>query len=308
MWSLKDGVLTGQPNNKKLHSFLFSEKLFADFELKFRVRIGPNDNSGLQVRSDVVDRAAFTIRGPQADMGNQPNPSSWGSLYGERLSGWVIQPDKPATVRSGDWNDYEIRCAGKRVTILVNGQTTVDGEVADIPASGVLAFQVHAANQQPVEFRQILIKVTKPVVIPDDAKTFNGHSYKFFPEQLPWNAARAKCEQMGGHLIIIDSAEENAFAAKQIEAAGWIDAWIGATDEEQEGVWKTVHGEPLPYLNWGENQPNNKPPGEHYALMTNVKVGDAAVGWKWSDQPNDSTQHKPGYICEWDVLPDAGSK
>jgi hypothetical protein len=85
---------------------------------------------------------------------------------------------------------------------------------------------------------------------PDDAVTFNGHSYKFFPEVLPWHRAKARCEEMGGHLAIIESRDENDFVAdvahRGISRLGPKDGlWLGATDEHKEGAWKWVDGSQL---------------------------------------------------------------
>ncbi len=49
--------------------------------------------------------------------------------------------------------------------------------------------------------------------IPASAATYNGHSYKFFAERLPWKEANAKCARLGGHLVFIESADENKFVA-----------------------------------------------------------------------------------------------
>lgn len=104
--------------------------------------------------------------------------------------------------------------------------------------------------------------------------------------------------------MIVDSIEENKFVASLVAAAqgNWEDAWIGATDEVQEGRWVWVNGQPLAFTNWFTNQPNNKNNEEHYALMSNHLLGGTGprIAWRWSDQPNVSKQHRPGYLCEWD--------
>jgi serine/threonine protein kinase len=153
-----------------------------------------------------------------------------------------------------------------------------------------------------------------PSGAPLDARFFGGDAYKFFPEELTWTQAKARCQAMGGHLVVIEYANENQFVADLIARAGWEDAWIGLTDEAQEGDWRTVEGKPLTYTNWMPGQPNNKQQQEHYALISNHPLGNTGqrLGWQWTDQPNYSTQHKPGFVCEWDqprklVAPAAGA-
>lgn len=135
-----------------------SARPYTDFELRFQTRIGEPDNSGVQIRSDVLDPQKWTARGPQADIGNRQS-DFWGGVYAEELpGGWLLKPDASPVVKPTDWNDYVIRCAGRRVTIQVNGATTVAGEIDVLQATGLLAFQIHRSNQQPVEFRQIQIR------------------------------------------------------------------------------------------------------------------------------------------------------
>jgi hypothetical protein len=137
--------------------------------------------------------------------------------------------------------------------------------------------------------------------VPAEVATFRGHAYKFYPEQVSWHVARQRCEMLGGYLVIIESHEENRVVADLIQDAGRLDAWIGFTDEAQEGYWRTVHGKPLTFAHWYDNQPNNKSNQEHYALISNRTLTGRVMNWTWCDQPIESTQHQPGYVCEWDT-------
>lgn len=164
-----------------------------------------------------------------------------------------------------------------------------------------------------IHFRDIQIRTLEPisVVVPADARAFNGHTYKFFPEQLSWKAAKARCESLGGHLVIIETAEENAFLAKLIADGSKVDSWIGATDEGSEGQWHWIDGRNMTWTNWHtrQKQPNNKGGVEHFGVMSNRKLAaGGSINWEWSDQPNDSTQHQPGYVSEWDAVSNATTK
>jgi len=136
---------------------------------------------------------------------------------------------------------------------------------------------------------------------PEDATVFNVHAYKFFPNVLTWHEAKGRCEELGGHLPIIDSDAENSFVAelakKSIAAPAPMDGvWIGATDEQKEGDWKWIDGKPLAFTKWGPGQPNNKQNEEHYLMLYLAER-------EWSDQPARSTQHKTYFICEWEATP-----
>jgi putative heme-binding domain-containing protein len=161
-WSVKDGALVGQAPAEGLtfNTFLCSKKKYKDFELSFKVRIKDhNGNSGVQIRSRIADAKTFAVAGPQCDMGQQ----YWGSLYGERDPGRMMQASDPAVVKRvlkpDDFNDYSIKVVGKHVTIKLNGETTVDADFNELPAEGIIAWQLHAGfNNMEVTFKDIRFK------------------------------------------------------------------------------------------------------------------------------------------------------
>lgn len=156
-WSVKDGAIVGRTEKDPgFNTFLCTKKKYGDFELSFKVRIkGGVGNSGVQIRSEVFDRAKFRVKGPQADIGQQ----FWGSLYGENFGG--MMKASPAdvvkkVVKQDDFNDYSIRCAGKHVTIKINGETMVDGDFPKMPDEGIIALQLHAGyKSMEVTFKDI---------------------------------------------------------------------------------------------------------------------------------------------------------
>jgi hypothetical protein len=160
-WTWKDGQLIGSYTNKELthNTFLCSKKRFTDFELKFKIRLKDGmGNSGVQVRSDVLDKDKFTVKGPQCDIGQE----YWGSLYGENFGGMMKACDFAAVKKSlkpNDFNDYYIKCVGKHVTIKLNGETTVDQDFDKLPDDGIIAWQLHSGfDYMEVTFKDIEFK------------------------------------------------------------------------------------------------------------------------------------------------------
>jgi hypothetical protein len=144
-WSVRDGAIVGYtPRDPGHNTFLCSKRKYGDFELSFRVRLKDGvGNSGVQIRSKLLDDQKYTVGGPQADIGQQ----YWGSLYGEHFGGMMKQapPDVvKKALKPADFNDYSIRCVGKHVTIKLNGETTVDDDFEKMPDEGIIAFQLHA--------------------------------------------------------------------------------------------------------------------------------------------------------------------
>jgi Domain of Unknown Function (DUF1080) len=156
-WSYKDDALVGHAKkDPKFNTFLVSKKKYKDFELSFKVKLtGGKGNSGVQVRSKVVDTTKFAVHGPQCDIGK----GYWGSLYGEGKGMMQAAPKEAQKgVKQDDFNDYSIKVVGKKVTIKVNGVTTVDKEFAKMPDEGIIAFQLHQGPPMEVTFRNIKFK------------------------------------------------------------------------------------------------------------------------------------------------------
>ena len=115
-------------------------------------------NSGVQFRSKRVADSS-EVSGYQADIGEQ----YWGCLYDESRRNKVLA-QAPATLadklKKNDWNTYTIRAVGPRITLAINGVTTVDYTEPDasIPRTGVVALQVHSGPPLRVAFRKIRIK------------------------------------------------------------------------------------------------------------------------------------------------------
>jgi hypothetical protein len=163
-WSVKrlgrsasDGAIVGDTGKDgiKFNTFLCSKKKYGDFELSFQVRLaGGKGNSGVQIRSEIFDMKKYAVKGPQCDIGDV----YWGSLYGEHFGGMMKAAPKEVVkevLKVDDFNDYYIKCVGKHVTIKLNGKTTVDGDFATMPETGIIAWQLHAGGPMEVTFKNL---------------------------------------------------------------------------------------------------------------------------------------------------------
>lgn len=113
---------------------------------------------------------------------------------------------------------------------------------------------------------------------------FNGHSYYQSTNTLFWHEAKTLCEQNNGHLATISNQSENDFIFQNTNGA----AWIGFTDEVQEGVWTWITNEPISYTNWYTGEPNAVYTGEDYAYM------EVGVQGRWFDA---RTNVNPLFCC-----------
>lgn len=160
LWSVRDGTIVGssRPDGIKFNTCLVSNKQYADFELKCKVKLSGSEaaNSGIQIRSQVVDAKQYKVVGAQCDIGQ----AYWGSLYGEG-TGMMRQADKDVVAKAlkgGDCNELYVRCVRRRVTIKLNGETTVDEVFPRLPARGVIGWQLHGGKGFEVVIRDIEFK------------------------------------------------------------------------------------------------------------------------------------------------------
>lgn len=123
---------------------------------------------------------------------------------------------------------------------------------------------------------------------PPGAVRWNGHRYMAFRDACRWQEAKERCEAMGGHLVIIETVEEQNALQTMLTRVGLANVWTGATDEAEEGVWTWVDGSPVKFSFWHGSQPDNSGGAQHYALL---------ASGRWDDQANDVSH---GFLCEWD--------
>ena len=171
LWTVDGTTITGKADpGLKFNTFFCTKEKYVDFELSCKVKLANGvGNSGIQVRSAIVDKEKLAVGGPQCDMGQQ----YWGSLYGERFGadgklpgGGHMMKACPSDfvkkhVKDKEFNDYKLTVKGKKVTVVVNGETSVDGEFSIMPADGIIALQLHAGPAMEVVFKDVSFKKLK---------------------------------------------------------------------------------------------------------------------------------------------------
>ena len=164
MWRIEKDALVGGSLQETVpqNDFLCTTRRYTNFELRLQFKlIGTGFvNAGVQFRSERAKQPAHEMIGYQADLG----AGYWGSLYDESRRDKVLaRPDsalvtkllKPAT-----WNDYKIRCEGRRIRIWLNGQPTVDYTEPDttLPQQGLIGLQIHGGGKAEASYRNITLK------------------------------------------------------------------------------------------------------------------------------------------------------
>lgn len=162
-FKIVDGAIVGGTLNAKIprNEFLCTTRNYTNFvlSLKFKL-VGEGANAGVQIRTKRIPNH-HEVSGYQADMGD---PAWWGCLYDESRRNRILAKSDIEKVnkvlKRNDWNDYVIRCEGKRIVLAINGVQTVDYTETDpkIEDYGVIAVQIHSGPPSEAWYKDIYVK------------------------------------------------------------------------------------------------------------------------------------------------------
>ena len=160
---IEDGAVVGGTLKARIphNEFLCTKRRYTNFvlRLEFKLLGKKKANAGIQIRTERIPNHHEVI-GYQADMGD----GWWGSLYDESRRRKVLaRADKKLTdriVKRNEWNTYEIRCEGRRITLAINGRQTIDYTEPDpkIPLHGIIGLQIHGGPPSEAWYRDVRIK------------------------------------------------------------------------------------------------------------------------------------------------------
>lgn len=165
MFRIEEGAIVGGTLKERIpnNEFLTHAKEYANFELRLKFKLlGEGVNAGIQVRSRRIPKHHEMI-GYQADLGD----GYWGALYDESRRNKVLAAPRKEEVakilKREDWNDYTIRCEGKRLQLWINGHPTVDYTEKDdaIEQRGLIGLQIHGGKPSEAWYKEIRIRELK---------------------------------------------------------------------------------------------------------------------------------------------------
>jgi len=158
-------IVAGRLDEKiPMNYFLCTTRKYGDFELRLQVKtIGEGVNAGIQFRTRRIP-GSEEVSGYQADVGGVGQEMVWGALYDEsRRRKMLAKPEAELIeriVKKDDWNDYTIRCIGKKIEIFVNNEKTVDYTETEpgIDTDGIIAVQIHSGPPSEAWYRNLRVK------------------------------------------------------------------------------------------------------------------------------------------------------
>jgi len=115
-----------------------------------------------------------------------------------------------------------------------------------------------------------------------------GHCYLYESTTRKGDDARNRCVALGGKLVSIGDAAEEAFVDDL--RGGFVRVWIGLRRDYVDRRWTNwywVDNEPVSYLHWGQDEPEN-------SGCTRMAEGSTV----WEARDCNSNQRKYAIVCE----------
>lgn len=155
-WKAQKGALV----NTEKGADLITEAVFQDFKLHLEFKYPKGSNSGIYLRG----RYEVQV---QDDYGKEPTSVYIGGVYG------FLTPSKNAGKKAGEWQDYDITLLGRRITVVLNGETVIDNkEIPGITGGALDSSEgepgpiMIQGDHGPVSYRNIVLTPVKSVPAP----------------------------------------------------------------------------------------------------------------------------------------------
>lgn len=130
-WKVLHGTLVSPGEGPEI----VSDGKFEDFKLHLQFKRGPDSNSGVYLRG----RYEVQIENESA---NEPPNRRTGSIYG------FLAPAQEVPRTAGKWQTYDITLIGRKVSVVLNGKTLIDGQ--EIPGITGGALDSHEGEPGPI--------------------------------------------------------------------------------------------------------------------------------------------------------------
>jgi mono/diheme cytochrome c family protein/glucose/arabinose dehydrogenase len=190
VWRVENGeIVGGSMQGNPRNEFLTTKRIFYNFRLTLEYKLTGTEgfvNAGVQFRSQRATNPPNEMIGYQADIGH----GHTGSLYDESrrkkflaragagVGAYGVKADTEIAEleKKGEWNKYEIRAEGPRITIFLNGKATLDYTETDPSvddAYGLIGLQIHGNCKAEIRFRNITLDPMTEVPVVTRSAVFN---------------------------------------------------------------------------------------------------------------------------------------
>ena len=150
-WTAKDGVLTGESDDKKQNSILWTEKSYKDFTIELEFRFSGDIDSGIFLRHENDQIQIGTSRSLKRDMTGSPYIGTKGK-YPEEASG------VKEAMKADDWNRMKIVAKGNVYTVTINDKKVIEYTSDTAKDAGPLGLQIHPGVKMKIEFKDLTVE------------------------------------------------------------------------------------------------------------------------------------------------------
>jgi hypothetical protein len=179
-YKVEDGAIVGTAVEGSPNTFLCTNKEYGDFILEFEVKVDPELNSGVQIRSLIAKEGTVVkrVRNGKEQTATLPvdrvygyqveiaqGTGNAGNIYDEArrarfLDDFSNKPRAQKAFKGGQWNKYRVECKGDSIKTWVNGVPAADIKDS-MTLRGVIGLQVHQVpkNFHPYQVRWRNIRI-----------------------------------------------------------------------------------------------------------------------------------------------------
>jgi hypothetical protein len=152
-WVVKEGYLVNETKGANLKSV----GKYDDFKLHFEVNYPDHANSGFYLRG------RYEIQLESEPLDRNPPERRIGSIYGR------IAPKGDLPRKTDVWDTFDVTLVGRKLTVVRNGVTTIDGQEIEGITGGALdaneaepgPFYIQGDHTGGLKFRNITVAVPK---------------------------------------------------------------------------------------------------------------------------------------------------
>jgi len=242
------GSLQGNPRNE----FLTTKRSFYNFRLTLEYKLVGTEgfvNAGVQFRSLRATNPPNEMIGYQADIG----AGHTGSLYDESrrkkflaragtgVGAYGVKADTEIAEleKKGEWNKYEVRAEGPRITIFLNGKATLDYTETDPSiddAYGLIGLQIHGNNKAEVRYRNIVLDPLNDLPVTTKETVLN----RFGEVRSAWTPPAAFKDgkfDLGANEVVVFIGQENLVREAK---SGEIESRLAAAFAAKNPVFRSM--------------------------------------------------------------------
>ena len=138
------------------------------------------------------------------------------------------------------------------LAIIIRGCSMDRRERPDVSESPSLSDSVTTESPKPQTppSPTIILNTPTPTPTPKGEPTFT-----VYRADVTWEQARDKCEEMGGHLAVVDSQERFDQLCALAQQQGLTYVWLGSY-RGTDGEWYNVDGTKLGFTRWDAGEPS----------------------------------------------------